>query len=69
MKKLILSVAMIAGLASAANAGYGYECSRYVKGDWKGYVKVTADSKTEAEYKARLKWEKMGKRVDSVNCK
>jgi hypothetical protein len=69
MKKLGLSLMIILGLSSVASASYAYECSRYVKGDWKGYVKVLANSKDEAVKKAYAKYKKMDMRVDRINCK
>lgn len=69
MGKLGLSLLIVLGLASIANASSSYECSRYVNGKWKGYVKVSANSKDEAVKKAYAKYEKMGERVDRINCK
>ena len=47
-----------------------YKCWRYVKGKPSGtWVKVKADSKTEAEGNAYAKFKALGKKVDSVNCR
>lgn len=68
MKKTAL-ILLTLGITSSIYASYSYECSRYVNGKWKGYVKVSADSKAEAVRKAYEKYEKMGERVDSIHCK
>jgi len=68
MKKSFLVLVSI-GFLSTLFASNTFECSRYVNGKWKGYVNVKADSKVEAEYKAKLKYEKMGTRYDYIKCK
>ena len=69
MRKSGFILSIVLGLASIASTSSSYECSRYVKGKWKGYVKVSANSKDEAVKKAYAKYEKMGERVDRINCK
>ena len=64
MKKSVIVFLVLAGLSSAAQAGLPYECSRYVNGEYKGFIKVIADNKQEAERKPR------GRRMRStkMNC-
>ena len=70
MKRLILSLLAIATFSSMANASMKYECSRYVSGDYKGFIKVVANNKSEAEKKAFKKYKnELKMRVDYVKCK
>ncbi|HHT00817.1 MAG TPA: hypothetical protein ENK73_08190 [Thiomicrospira sp.] len=47
-----------------------YECYRYVDGKPTGtWIKVKADSKSEATSKAYQRYDELGVKVDSVNCK
>ena len=70
MKKLILSSVAIATISSIANASIKYECSRYVSGDYKGFIKVVANSKDEAKKKAYTKYKnELKMKVDYVKCK
>jgi len=53
-----------------AQAEMKWTCYRYVDGQpTGGTVTVYADSKSEATEKALKKYEKLGYRTDSVNCK
>jgi len=70
MKKIILNIVAIATILSVANASTKYECSRYVSGDYKGFIKIVANNKNEAEKKALKKYKNELKiRVDYVKCK
>lgn len=46
-----------------------YECSRYVNGEYQGFITVTADNRQEAERKAYEKYRKLRLRVDYVKCR
>ena len=52
MKKITLGLITLVTLSSMVNASMKYECSRYVGGDYKGFIKVVANNKGEAEKKA-----------------
>jgi len=67
MKK-VLAVAMLVGMFSSAYAST-YECWRYVGGHPQGYVKVSASSNSEAQSKAAVKFEDIGKKVEYIKCK
>ena len=69
MKKSVIVFLVLAGLSDAAQAALGYECSRYVNGEYKGFIKVVADNKQEAERKAYEKYKELRLRVDYVKCK
>lgn len=69
VKKSVIVFLVLAGLSGAAQAGLSYECSRYVNGEYKGFIKVIADNKQEAERKAYEKYKKLRLRVDYVKCK
>ena len=69
MKKSVIVFLVLAGLSGAAQAKLGYECSRYVNGEYQGFVKVSADNKQEAERKAYEKYKKLRLKVDYVKCK
>ena len=70
MKKSVIVFLVLAGLSSAAQAGLKYECSRYVNGEWKGFISVVADNKKEAERKAYEKYKnELRLKVDYVKCK
>jgi len=67
MKKLIFG---LISLTVVVSASLKYECSRYVNGEWQGYIDILADSKTEAEEKAYKKYKEVLKmKVDYVKCK
>jgi len=71
MKKSVkYGVAVFALLmANVASASMSYECWRYVGSSPEGFVKVSADSKADAVYKAKKKFQKIGSRFDYVKCK
>ena len=70
MRKIILGLVAIATFSSIGNASMKYECSRYVSGDYKGFIKIVANNKNEAEKKAFKKYKNELKiRVDYVKCK
>ena len=70
MKKIILGLVAIATILSTANASLKYECSRYVGNDYKGFIKVVANSKDAAEIKAYKKYKnELKMKVDYVKCK
>ena len=48
MKKSAIVFLVLAGLSGAAQATLSYECSRYVNGEYKGFIKGTADNKQQA---------------------
>lgn len=67
MKQLLAATALMM-MASASYAS-SYECYRYVNGHPTGtWIKVQADSKSEAEAKAYARFKELGGQVDSVNC-
>ena len=71
MKSLILGL-IVSGLffTNLASASMSYECSRYVAGEYKGYIKVSANNRKEAEKKAYLKYKnELDMKVDRVKCK
>ncbi len=51
-----------------------YKCTRYENGKYAGFVKVRADSESEAIHKALEKYKKMNKglftniKVDDIKC-
>lgn len=66
--KQVLALTILMMMASASYART-YKCYRHFNGHSAGtWVKVKADSKSEAEYKAYSKFKELGVRVDSVNC-
>ena len=73
MKKLLLGSVLLVGLMSVTSAK-SYECKRYVNGKYAGFVKVHADSKSEAVNKAFEKYRKLNEgpftnmKVDSIKC-
>ena len=69
MKKSAIVFLVLAGLSGAAQATLKYECSRYVNGEYQGFITVTADNKQEAERKAYEKYKKLRLKVDYVKCK
>jgi len=70
MRRIMLGLVALVTLSSMANASLKYECSRYVGGDYKGFIKVVANSKEEAENKAYKKYKNELKiKVDYVKCK
>jgi len=70
MNKLFL-VAILAGVfTTSAMASMSYECNRYVNGEYQGFIKISANSKSEAETKAYNKYKnKLKLKVDYVKCK
>ena len=68
MKKSVIVFLVLAGLSGAAQA-LEYECSRYVNGEYQGFIKVSANNKQEAERKAYEKYRQLRLKVDYVNCK
>jgi len=70
MKKIILGFMAFVTISSIANASMKYECSRYVSGDYKGFIKVVANNKHDAENKAYKKYKnELKMKVDYVKCK
>lgn len=70
MKKfLTLSVFSMLLLSAQVQAKMSYECSRYLNGEWQGYVKVAADNNAEAVRLAEQKYRQMEYRFDYVKCK
>lgn len=68
MKKSIFALSLLALTATTAYADT-FKCYRYVDGSpTGGYIKVEADSKSEASEKALQEYKDMGKRVDYVEC-
>ncbi len=68
MKKLLLASALLA--FSSTSFADTWTCYRYVDGGATGgSVKVSANSKSEAERKAYAKYKKLGYRLDHVECK
>ena len=70
MKKSAIVFLVLGGFSGAAQAGLKYECSRYVNGEYQGYITVTADNKQEAERKAYEKYKnELRLKVGYVKCK
>ena len=70
MKKSVIVFLVLAGLSGTVQAFAKYECNRYVNGKYKGYIKINADNKKEAEWKAYEKYIKeLRLEVDYVKCK
>jgi len=70
MKKITLGLVALATFSSMSNASMKYECSRYAGGDYKGFIKVVANNKDEAEKKAYEKYKNELKlKIDYVKCK
>lgn len=68
MKKLLLASALFA-FASTSFAST-FTCYRYVNGEPTGtWIKVIADSKSEAESKAYARMKELGGRVDYAKCR
>lgn len=73
MKKLLLGLVLLIGVMSVVSAK-SYECKRYENGEYAGFVKVRADSESEAIYKALEKYRKINKspltnlKVDDIKC-
>jgi hypothetical protein len=66
MKKIILVLTVLSSFTFAAE----WVCYRYVAGKpTGGFIKVTAETKQEANKKALEKYKKLGYKIDSVNCK
>jgi len=69
MKKFLLVVGVI-GVTNLLMASSTWTCYRYLSGEpTGGFVKISADSKQEAEQKAYDKYKELGYNFDSVNCK
>lgn len=69
MKKILLTVPLLLIFASMSYANT-YTCYRYINGEPTGnWIKIKADSKSEARQKAFIRWEELGVRADSCNCK
>lgn len=69
MEKFLLVVSVSLIFASIAYAS-SFKCYRYVNGKPTGaWVKVTADSKSEAEGKAYARMKEIGGKVDYCKCK
>ncbi len=69
MKKLLAVLPLAFVLNSPAHATMTYECYAYVDGEpTGGFVKVSADSKSEAEIKAMKKYKEIKVKADYVNC-
>lgn len=69
MKKVFLSLVILA-FSPISYAQTTYECYRYVNGSPTGtWVKVKAESKSEAESIAYEKMKGNGSRVDYAKCK
>ena len=66
---VLAGLAGLAGLSGAAQAGLKYECSRYLNGEYQGYITVVANNKQEAERKAYEKYRELRLKVDYVRCK
>lgn len=58
MKKLLSSLVLLILVMSVADAK-SYKCSRYKNGDYQGFIKVSADSKSEAYDIAVEKYKKL----------
>ena len=73
MKKLLLGSVLLVGLMSVVSAK-SYECKRYENNKYAGFVKVSADSNSEAVNKALEKYKKMNRglftnlKVDAIKC-
>ena len=73
VKKLLLGSVLLISVMGVLNAK-SYECNRYVNGKYEGFVKVHADSKSEAVNKAFEKYRKLNEgpftnmKVDSIKC-
>ena len=74
MKKLILGSVLLVLVMGVANAK-SYQCNRYTNGKYAGFVKVNADSESEAINKALEKYREMNKglftniKVGGIKCK
>ena len=74
MKKLLLGSVLLVLLMGVSNAKI-YECNRYENGKYADFVKVRADSESEAINKALEKYREINKRpftnkkVDAIKCK
>ena len=68
MKKIILTLSTLAVFSSLTASTW--TCYRYVNGQpTGGFVKVSADTKEEAEKKAFDKYKELGYNLDYVKCK
>ena len=67
MKKVLLAVMALGMMASIANAST-YECWMYKGGHPQWYVNVSASSKAEAQSKAAVKFENIGRKGDYIKC-
>jgi len=64
--KTIIAIALLT--MSFASHASSFQCKRYYKGEYKGQVSVTANSKAEAEVIAMKKYAEMGQPVDRLEC-
>lgn len=71
MKKVVLGLLVFFGSVDIASAStYTYVCYRYVNGGpTGGFVKVQANSKSEAETKSFKKYKKLGYSLDYTECR
>jgi len=73
MKKSLLGSVLLVVLMGVSSAK-SYECKRYENREYAGFVKVRADSESEAVQKALEKYKKMNRRpftnlrVDAIKC-
>ena len=68
MKKIVMLYSILA-FASTANATT-YTCYRYSNGEPTGtWIKISANSRSEAEKKAYKRMKEIGGHVDFVKCK
>ena len=68
MKKVAILISIVTLIS--LNASMTWTCYRYVDGGpTGGFVKVSANSKSEAVKKALEKYKKLGYRFDYVKCK
>jgi uncharacterized membrane protein len=69
MKKVLLGLLVVLGSVNIASAST-YICYRYVNDNpTGGFIKVQADSKSEAEKKSFKKYKKLGYSLDYTECK
>lgn len=69
MKEVVLGLLVFFGSVNIASAST-YVCYRYVNGSpTGGFIKVQANSKSEAEKKSFKKYKKLGYSLDYTECK
>jgi heme A synthase len=69
MKKIIVATMALGMMVSAANASMSYECWVYKNGKPMWMTHVSADSKSQAESKAVVKFRDLGRKGDYIKCK